>query len=281
MEKEDYDLAGHSLRKCADLKQSDASRALLDLGHIAEMAAGLNSPSDTFKSWLRQYRLSQEEAQSRAIADFERAIELKPDYAEAWLELARVHGLLRKEYDQAILAAKEATRLSPGDWNTWFVLGNSYYDRASYSEAIGAWQHAETVAPDKMKSTVLLFEGRAYDRMKDRKQVLEIYTKLKAVDPKGAEYFFREYVLPQASEHPSKQQSKTDGDVLRILRSASTTDDLRTAAWDAFHAAADVDDFKHRFDVIALPDHVKEELYDLKFGSRTPTGNPLRGGKPQ
>jgi S1-C subfamily serine protease len=279
MKKEDYDLAGHSLRKCADLKQSDASKALLELGHIAEMAAGLNSPSDAFKSWLRQFRLSQEEAQSRAIADFEKAIEIKADYTEAWLELARVHELLRKEYDQAIYAAKEAARLSPGDWNTWFVLGNSYYDRASYSDAIGALQRAEKVAPDKMKSTVLLDEGRAYDRMKDRDQVLRIYQELKASDPGSAEYFFKEYVLPRPDQHPSKQRSKrnTDNDVIRVLDNASTNAEIKLAAWHALHAAVNGDDFKRRFDAIALPDEVKAELWDLKFGSLTPAGNPFRG----
>jgi S1-C subfamily serine protease len=278
VKKEDYDLAVNSFHKCADLKQADAPRAWLELGEIGAMAAGLDSPSDAFKSWLRQFRLSPEEAQSRAISDFERAIELKPDYAEAWLQLARVHGLLRKEYDQAISAAKEATRLSPGDWNTWFVLGDSYYDAASYSEAIGALQQAEKLAPDKMKSTVLLFEGRAYDRENDREQVMRIYQQLKASDdPKTAELFFQLFVLPQPSEHPSKRRSKRDDVLFEILQNASATDAIRRAAWDAFHAAVDGDDFKRRFDVIALPNEVKRELWELKFGSRKPpTGTAIR-----
>jgi S1-C subfamily serine protease len=58
--------------------------------------------------------------------------------------------------------------------------------------------------------------------------------------------------------------------IFEILQYASATDAIRTAAWDAFHAAVDGDDFNSRFDVIPLPNEVKTELRDLKFGSRKP-----------
>lgn len=192
---EDYGLAGPSLRKCADLKQVDAPRALVELGHLAEMAAGLNSPSDAFKSWLRQYDVSSEKAESMAMTDFEKAIELNPGYAEPWIELARVH-MVRNDHGLAVSAAKEATRLAPGDWNAWMVLGESYIDAHSYPEAIEALQRGEAVAPDKMKPTMRLFVGSAYAKNGDREQVLRIYRELKTSDPKAAEYFFKWYVLP-------------------------------------------------------------------------------------
>jgi S1-C subfamily serine protease len=267
VKKEDYDVAVHSFHMCTDLAQADAPRAWLELGQIGEMAAGMNSPPDAFKSWLNQVRTSPEQAQAETIADFEKAIELKPDYGEAWLELARVHDE-RKEYGQAIAAAKEATHFAARNWIAWLVLGTSYTDTASYSEAIRALQEAEKVAPDKMKSSVLYAEGLAYAENDDRDQVVHIYQKLKTSDPKTAELFFHDFVLPQPGLHLSKEGSSQNRKLITILRNASTTDDIRQAAWDAFHAAVDLNDFKRRFDAIPLPEEVKAELWDLKFGSR-------------
>jgi len=119
-----------------------------------------------------------------------------------------------------------------------------------------------------MKSSVLYAEGLAYAENDDRDQVVHIYQKLKTSDPKTAELFFHDFVLPQPGLHLSKEGSSQNRKLITILRNASTTDDIRQAAWDAFHAAVDVNDFKRRFDAIPLPEEVKAELWDLKFGSR-------------
>jgi S1-C subfamily serine protease len=167
--KETYNLAAHSFRKCADLKQQDASRAWLELGHLGEKAADLSSASDAYKAWLREHQWSAQDAQAKAIAAFESAVELKPDYAEAWFALAGAHAR-RKEYDEAIPAAKEATRLAPSDWRSWLVLGNCYMKTESYAEAIDALQRGEKVAPDETKPTIVRFTEKAYAKQ-DREQV--------------------------------------------------------------------------------------------------------------
>lgn len=185
VKKEDYHLAVHSFRKCADLKQSDASRAWLELGHLGVMAA-----------YLREFQLSPQEAQERAILAFEKAIEIKPDYAQAWLELAIMHDIFREEYGAAIAAAKEATRLAPDELEGWSILGDCYIKTGSYAKAIDALQQGEKVAPAESKSSVLALLGKAQAKKGDREEVLRIYQELKGSDPKKAEEFFREYVLP-------------------------------------------------------------------------------------
>jgi hypothetical protein len=125
-----------------------------------------------------------------------------------------------------------------------------------------------------MQTAMLSVMGEAFAKKGQRAEVMRIYQQLKSSNASYAEYFFKEYVLPRQDEHPLTQRSKKDGDVLRILRNASATDDVRQAAWDAFHAAADIDDFNRRFDGIPLPNEAKTELKDLKFGSKAPTGNP-------
>jgi hypothetical protein len=132
-----------------------------------------------------------------------------------------------------------------------------------------------------MQIAMLSLMGEAYAKKGDRAEVMRIYQQLKSSNASNAEFFLKQYVLPRQDEHPPIQRSKKDTDVLKILRNVSTTDDVRQAAWDAFHAAADVDDFKRRFDGIPLPNEVKAELWDLKYGLRTPTGNPFRDGQLQ
>jgi S1-C subfamily serine protease len=210
VKKEDYDLAVHSFRTCHNLKQSDASRAWLELGRIGERASDLYSASDAYKAWFQKYSWSTREAQERAITAFEKAIELKPDYAEAWLELATVHSK-RKEYGQAISAAREDIRLAPRDWLGWLLLGNCYVETESLDEAIAALRQGEKVAPAEKKSIMLLLVGRVYAKKGDRDQVLRIYQELKTSDPKLAEYFFKDYVLPRPDEHASKHRSKAGG----------------------------------------------------------------------
>jgi len=176
VKKEDYHPAVHSFRKCADLKQSDASRAWFELGRLAENATLYMSPA--FETLRREFQSSPQKAQAMAVAGFEKAIELKPDYAEAWSELAWAH-LLGKEYDQAITAAREATRLAPGDEKGWLTLGECYIFRKSYDEAIEAFQQGEKiVGPNGYDSRFLESMGEAYAKKGDREQVLRIYREL-------------------------------------------------------------------------------------------------------
>jgi cytochrome c-type biogenesis protein CcmH/NrfG len=140
-----------------------------------------------------------------ATQAFENAIEVKPDYAEAWLELGETQytkelgktRYTKKDWGQAIASLKEATRLAPGDWRGWMVLGLSYTEAASYDDAIDAIQRAEKVAPDEKKPRMLTLEGNAYARKADREQVVRVYQQLKNIDPKEAEEFFKLYVVPR------------------------------------------------------------------------------------
>jgi tetratricopeptide (TPR) repeat protein len=198
--KEDYDLAQRSFLKCADLKQPDAYRAWFELGKI----------------WGKAYE------QAKALAAFEQTIRLKPDYSEGWLELSREF-YHEKKWPQAIDAAKEAARLDPRNRSSLFQLGAVYIQVSSYKEAIDALQQALRLAPDASfhltsenrrissdlfpsDSVVLFVMGEAYSKEGNREQVTEIYKKLQAIDPKLAENFFQEYVLPKlpATVHPKK-----------------------------------------------------------------------------
>ena len=286
LKNEKYELAVDSFQKSADLREGEASASWVELGKLWGRASSIWDTSSAYQHWLCSTASREDacilgtpskstirEAQDRAVADFQNSIELKPERAEAWLELAKAHNS-REEYGPAISAAKEATRLAPADWMGWVVLGLSSISAEDYDQAIDAAQKGAKVAPADKQTVMLFVIGEAYAKKGDRAEVMHIYQQLKASNANNADYFFKEYVLPRQDEHPSTKRSKTDRDLVTILRNTSTTDDVRQAAWDAFHAAADANDFKRRFDAIPLPNEVKAKLWDLKFGPQVPTGNP-------
>jgi S1-C subfamily serine protease len=115
---ENYDLAVDSFQKSADLKEGDAAESWLDLGSLWARASIISESSSAYQHWLcstvsregacvfgSPTKSTLRESEGRAIAAFENSIKLKPDYAEAWLELARAHSS-REQYVQAIAVAK-------------------------------------------------------------------------------------------------------------------------------------------------------------------------------
>jgi len=209
VKKEDYDLALHSFSKCVALKESDAYRAWFEIGKIWHKS--YLDKTSAYRAWFGPETESNlQDAETKAASAFERTIQLRPDYAEAWRELASTYGVEHKE-QQALDAAKEAARLDPRNRRNWSTLGVMYYRVNSYKKAIDALQQALRTQPNDSSvpaisdASLLYMIGLVYSEEGDREHVLEIYTKLKAIDPKVAEDFFRERVLPQPSEHPSKE----------------------------------------------------------------------------
>lgn len=205
LKNEDYELASQSLIKCRNLKHSNAARAYLELGIIAERAS--QNPSKAYEAWFHKYSWSPEEALAQALQEFKNAIELEPDYPEAWIELSRCH-LLRKEYDQTISAAKEATRLAPNGWEGWFELGCGLFQTESYDAAIEAFQHAEKVAPDSERAKTFMALGIIYDKKGDREHVLKVYQELQRLNSVAAKNFFEAYVLPEPKTVPQGTSPK-------------------------------------------------------------------------
>lgn len=66
------------------------------------------------------------------------------------------------------------------------------------------------------------------------------------------------------------------------LKKAPVTPSVRADAWDAFHAATDLDDFTKRLGSLSMPDAVKADLWDLKASAapKVPKVAPLTPSTP-
>jgi Flp pilus assembly protein TadD len=85
-----------------------------------------------------------------AIAYIERELEVVPDHAQAWLNLAALR-LLTREFDKSEAAAKTLLEKDPKNWEAWFHLGNLYEAVPAEKEAEDAYRKAAALSKDNWK----------------------------------------------------------------------------------------------------------------------------------
>jgi Flp pilus assembly protein TadD len=176
---------------------------------------------------LRGYREGEAGKHEQAVQAYREAIRLKPDFAEAWINLGVAYADLG-QYQQAVQAYREAIRLKADFAPAWYNLGNSYgklgrpqevaqasreairlkpdYAEAwtnlgviygklgRYQEAAQTFREAIRLKPDYAKAWYNL--GLAYARQGSRSKVMEVYQQLRTLDPELADKFFQQVVLP-------------------------------------------------------------------------------------
>jgi len=113
-----------------------------------------------------------------AIADFQKALELKPDFADAHKNLG--DALFRKNrVDEAILQYQQALRLMPGNADACNNLGNAFSKLGRMDEAILQYQKALRLMPDNVDvhnnlGNALLKQGRVDDAIVQFQEALDI-----------------------------------------------------------------------------------------------------------
>ncbi len=129
----------------------------------------------------------------RAVYAYKEAVRLKPDLASAWLGLGIAHSQLM-QYDKAATAEQQATQLDPKDWGAWLYLGKAYGALSLFGKAVIAEREATRLKPDSKDAWYIM--GLAYHGLGQQSEVIKVYEKLKTLDSKLAEKFFKEVVLP-------------------------------------------------------------------------------------
>ena len=83
----------------------------------------------------------------KAIECFEKAIELKPDYAEAYGNMGIVLGIM-KRLDEAVKCFEKAIELKPDYADAYSNIGISLTELGRYDEAIKCFEKAIELKPD-------------------------------------------------------------------------------------------------------------------------------------
>jgi len=115
-----------------------------------------------------------------ARKNYEQAVKLKPDYAEAINNLGTVY-YAKKSFRRSITFYKRALKLSPEAASIYSNLGTAYFARKQYVEATDAFQTALKLDPEVFEhhSTygVLLQERSVDERAKFHYYVAKMYAK--------------------------------------------------------------------------------------------------------
>jgi tetratricopeptide (TPR) repeat protein len=116
---------------------------------------------------------------------YERAIKLKPDYAEAVNNLGTIF-YAHKSYRRAVSQYHRALRLTPDSASILSNLGTAYFARKQYKDAFDTWQKAVALDPDVFEHHssygVLLQERSVEDRAKMHYYMAKMYAKAGRAD---------------------------------------------------------------------------------------------------
>ena len=118
-----------------------------------------------------------------AIESYKHAIEIKPDYVEAYFSLGVVYTQMGM-YQEAVNAHKQAIQINPDLLAAHYGLGLAYFQSGMYQEAIQANNQAIQINPDDAETHLAL--GVIYILLDDKDAALKEYEILKELDPQMA-----------------------------------------------------------------------------------------------
>jgi len=120
-----------------------------------------------------------QELYEEATQWYQKAAELKPDYAQAYRNLAISLGCLGKRddaqvaYDKAIVACKKLLELNPNDPELYKEMGEVYIDKGDLENGMAALKHAIALKPDYFEAYAYL--GHAYQSQGNIEEAKRIY----------------------------------------------------------------------------------------------------------
>ena len=200
----------------------------------------------------------------KALAAFEEAVRLDPQFAAAWAALSRTHSLLFvQEYDvtpeRQTLAEKalaEATRLQPDLAETHLARAYlQYWVRKDYKRALEMMQQLRTSWPNNSE----VLEGMAYisARLGQWKEALYYMEQAVALNPKELSIRFQAIGIALAMRDFSKAIAMAD----KALPLWPDDSDLLALKAAAFQAQGQLDEAQ------SLLSRVFLKTSDLDFGS--------------
>lgn len=106
-----------------------------------------------------------------ALSAYEKSLQLKPDYLEAWLGKGNALAKLQ-QVTAAISAYEQAIHLKPDCFPAWFGKARCHALQNQMEVTIESLQHAIELNPDKVKE--LLRTDTAFDAMRSQAQFQQL-----------------------------------------------------------------------------------------------------------
>ena len=137
-------------------------------------------PEDPWELFDRALALQNSGALDGAIASYEKAVAIKPDYHEAWNNLGSAYDD-KEEYGRAIECLQKALEIKPDAHEAWYNMGLAYAHKEEYGQAIERFQRAVDINPDYHEAWDNM--GVAYGDKREYDQAIRCYQKAVAINP--------------------------------------------------------------------------------------------------
>ena len=115
----------------------------------------------------------------RTLKDYNKAIELNPDFMEAYKNLGNLY-LRRGDYEQAIRDFSKALKLDPRNVELLRLRGDTYFRNKDYELAIADFSEGFKLDPEDIN--FCSFRGDAYFQNKDYELAIKDFTEMIKVD---------------------------------------------------------------------------------------------------
>jgi len=131
-----------------------------------------------------------------AIEAFKQTLRLDPENTDVWLSLGKAYKDSQRNID-AIEAYWQAIHVNPELDEAWSYLGASYTLSHRYDKAVEAFRQAVRLNPENAKAWYGLgISFRDPSGNRDIGQLMEVYNRLKTLDPALADRFLNKIVMP-------------------------------------------------------------------------------------
>lgn len=131
------------------------------------------------------------EKYEEAIVYFKKAIDLNPDFIEAYYNLGITYEKLDKHKD-SVEALKKAIQLDPNRANAHYALGYAYYRLEKYDDAVVTFKQSIKIKPDSAFAHSKL--GYVYLIMGNEEAARKHYEILKPLNSTMAGELYREII---------------------------------------------------------------------------------------
>ena len=156
------------------VKNRDASFKYLN------MALRLD-PTNAEAFYYRGYNYREVEMPEKAIENFQRAIDLKPDYFDAFLQMGLLHA--EKKDPKAEGYYSSALRLKPNSLKALYARGMYYQEVDSFQKAIADFERIISFEPDFLTSEYNI--GYNYYLLKEYQKAIPYLTKAIQLHPEN------------------------------------------------------------------------------------------------
>jgi len=117
---------------------------------------------------------------SRAVTFFEKAVDIDPNYAEAWYQAGFCYGMLGR-HTEALKSSRQASKLRP-DWAETFInIGASSFALGQYKDALEAYRQASKLDSDN--ADVLFALGLTFNKLNRTDEEILAYKRALNVKP--------------------------------------------------------------------------------------------------